>query len=133
MTVGRDGSAVEIGAGTLFIAPIGTAEPVSLTGALDAAFVDLGYTDKGHIFTNTLTAADVVVAEEYYPLKTIVTAKTATWALELAQFTAKNLQVAYAGGTVVNNGNYWTFEPPAAGTETRVMLVWQSISGTHRV
>src|SRR5665213_3600638 len=132
MAVGRDPNTVSIGPGTIYIAPLGTAEPTSLSGAWNVAFVDIGYTEKGTTFTNGLTASDVDVAEEYYPISTVVTAKTAKVDFALSQITASNFQVAYAGGTVVTASGYVTFEPPLAGTETRVMLGWQSVSGDER-
>jgi hypothetical protein len=132
MAVGKDPNTVSVGAGTLYVAPLGTAEPVSLTGAWDPAFIALGYTEKGTTFTNGLTAADVDVAEEYYPISTVVTAKTGKVDFALSQITAAALQIAYAGGTTTVLGTYVTFEPPLAGTETRIMIGWQSVSGDER-
>jgi hypothetical protein len=88
--------------------------------------VDLGYTEKGVIFTIGLTTADVNVDEEFYPLNTSVLTKTGKVDFALSQMTAKNLQVAAAGGTITTTGGYVTFDPPAAGTESRVMLGWRS-------
>lgn len=132
MTVGRDPSAVAIGAGTLYYAPIGTTEPTTLTGAWAAGWVDLGYTENGSTFTETRTTTDLDVAEEYYPLSTAVTAKTGMVAFQLAQITALNMQVVYAGGTISTAGGVQTFDPPAAGSESRVMLGWQSKAADER-
>ena len=132
VTPGRNPGTIAIGPGSLFIAPIGTVEFTTLTGAMDVGFIDLGYTEKGTTFTNAMTAADVDVAEEYYPVSTVVTGKNAHVDFALSQMTATNLKVAYAGGTITTTAGDVSFEPPLAGTETRVMIAWQSISGDER-
>jgi hypothetical protein len=134
MTVGKDPATVAVGAGTLYVAPIGTAEPASITAPWIAAWIQLGYTETGTIFTSGSTTALVEVAEEYYPLSTIVIGKTSMVDFKLAQMTAYNMQVAMNGGTiaVVGGGGGVTFVPPAPGTEVRVMLGWQSLDNTER-
>jgi hypothetical protein len=130
VTVGRDPSTVSIGSGTLYIAPIGTTEPVALSAfPLNAPWVDLGYTEAGTVFTENRTVQPVMVDEEFYRLNTIVTDKNATVAFALSQITAKNLQTAYAGGTITTGTGDVQFEPPLAGTETRVMLAWFAKAG----
>jgi len=131
VTVGRDPATVSTGAGSLFFAPIGTAEWTTLSGPM-TGFVDLGYTEKGVIFTVGMTTADIDVAEEFYPLATTVLSKTGKLDFALSQLTAQNLSVANAGGTITTPSGYVTFEPPAAGTEARLMLAWQSASGDER-
>lgn len=132
MTVGRDSVPIDVGAGTLYIAPIGTAEPASLTAAWDVGFVDLGYTEKGHMFTVGMTVNAVEVAEEYYPVGYSVLTKTGTVAFSLSQMTAKNLQVANAGGTITVGATDVQFEPPLAGTESRYMLAWEATDHSER-
>lgn len=133
MTVGRDSKTAAIGAGTLYLAPIGTAEPTSLTGALDVGFVDLGYTTDGSVFTSGSTTQTITPAEEYYPITTIVTEKTSTVGFALMEITAKNLSVAMNGGTITSPaGGGVMYEPPAPGAEVRCMLVWQSNTGDER-
>ena len=134
MTVGKDPSTVAIGAGTLYVAPIGTAEPLSITGAFAGGWIPLGYTLDGTIFTSGSTTSNLEVAEEYYPLTTIVTEKVSMVDFKLSQITAVNMSYAMNGGTtsVVGGGGGVTFDPPAPGTEVRVMLAWQSLDSTER-
>lgn len=131
---GFEPGAVDFGAGTLYVAPIGTPEPTSVTGAWNASFVGLGYTDSGHIFTSGLTVTAINAAEAYYPLTNIVTAKDSKVDFSLMQITAANLSTAFNGGTITNvgGGGGVTYDPPAPGSEVRCMLGWQSLDGTER-
>lgn len=134
MTVGADKTAVKLGPGLLYIAPLGTAEPTTLTGALNAAFVALGYTEEGHQATVETTRERVFVAEELDPIRTVKTQRTVTLELQLAQITARNLQIALNGGTIgAPTGGYVTFTPPAtADADVGAMLVWQADDSQER-
>jgi hypothetical protein len=133
MTVGRDPATISVGAGSLYIAPIGTAEPVSLSIAFPSAtWVNIGYTEKGTTFTRGTTSADVDVAEEFYAVNRVITAYTTTVDFALSQITAQNFVYCFNGGTVTTNtGDVW-FDPPAAGTEVFVMIGWQSTANDER-
>jgi hypothetical protein len=132
MTVGRDPLTVSVGAGSLFIAPIGTAEPVSLSLSFPSAWVNIGYTEKGTTFTRGTTSADVDVAEEFYGISRVFTAYTGTVDFAFSQLTAANLSYCFNGGTITVNTGDVTFDPPAAGTETPVMIGWDSNARDER-
>lgn len=66
------------------------------------------------------------VAEELDILARTVTGRDASVEFALAELTKKNLSIAFNGGLVVGDGLAWTFEPPALGSETRVMLGWDA-------
>lgn len=132
MASGRDPNTISIGAGSLYIAPLGTAEPVTLTAAWVSGWINLGYTEKGTTFTRGVTATDVDVAEEFYAVAKTITAYTGTVDFALSQITATNLSYCFNGGTVTTSATDVQFDPPAAGTETYTMLGWQSNSGDER-
>jgi hypothetical protein len=133
VTAGRDPATVSVGAGTVYIAALGTAEPVSLTAAWVSGWVDIGYTEKGTTFTRGIVKADVEVAEEFYPVSTVITSYTGTVDFALSQMTAQNFKYAFNGGTITTEGTFGVqFDPPAAGTETFVMLAWQSTAADER-
>ena len=127
MATGKDAAAVKTGPGLLYIAEIGTAEPISLTGALDAAWIPLGYTTEGSAGTFGRTTENVEVAEELDPVAVQATGRVLTYTFTLAQDTAKNLDYVNNGGTIVNAGQFFSFEPPALGTEKYRMLLWQDL------
>ena len=126
MTVGRDPLTVSVGAGSLFVAPLGTAEPVSLSISFPSTWVNMGYTEKGTTFTRGVTAADVDIAEEYYSPAVVITAYKTTVDFALSQLTAAALTICFNGGTTTVNTGDVTFDPPAAGTEVYIMIGWDS-------
>jgi hypothetical protein len=119
-------SAISLGPGYLYIAPLGSTEPTDLTTAWDAAWTLLGYTDDGSTFSYQLDTDDVEVAEELDPIKTAVNSRSAKVTFALAELTATNLKRAMNGGTITTGTGIVTFEPPDLGTETRTMLGFES-------
>lgn len=129
-----DGSRIKVGAGTLYVAPLGTTEPTSVTGAWPSAWKALGYTDAGSDFTVTPQTAEITVEEEYWAIRTVITGYSAVTTFALAEQTAQNLVVSLNGG-IANvsaavqgtnpDGSIWV-EMPDVGTEVRVMLGWDA-------
>jgi hypothetical protein len=135
MTARGTASNVALGPGILYIAPLGTTEPVDLTTAwatVSAAWVALGYTDAGSEFDYSLATDPVQVAEELDPLQNATTGRTSSVKFNLAEMTATNLKRASNGGTIGSLTGAVYFEPPALGTEVRTMLAFQSEDGTER-
>lgn len=128
-------NAIALGPGILYIAPLGTAEPVDLTTAwttVDAAWSQIGYTDDGSTFKYKLNTDTVEVAEELDPIKKAVNSREASVAFAMAEVTATNLKRALNGGTITTGTGIVTFEPPDLGTEVRTMLGWESEDHTER-
>jgi hypothetical protein len=123
---------ISLGPGVLKVAAVGSAEPTDLVSAWPAAYTDLGYTFEGSEFSNELSTANVEVAEELYPLYIVPTGIVTQVKFVLAQLTARNMQLACNGGTILTGSGYVTFDPPAAGTPTRYMYGWQSDDGQER-
>lgn len=127
-------AAVKLGPGHLWVAPIGTTEPSNVSGTLPSAnWVDLGYTEAGSEIGFAMTFEDVNVAEELDPILTTATARVTSIKFALAQLTARNLSVAFNGGTIdTPSGGSVTFEPPDLGEEERLMIVWDSDDAEER-
>jgi hypothetical protein len=132
MPTGKNPDVISLGPGTLLIAPIGTPEPATRAAAWDDAWIEMGYTADGSEFSSTLTTDKVEVAEELYPLRYVTTQCESAIKFALAQITVDNLVAAFNGGTVVVGLADVTFEPPALGTEVRVMIGWDSQDGEER-
>ncbi len=115
-----------LGPGQLFIAPLGSTEPADLATAWGAAWIPLGYTDEGSEFSYELSSDVVEVAEALEPISTAVTARSITVAFASAEPTVENLKVALNGGTITTGTGIVTFEPPDLGTETRVMIGFET-------
>lgn len=130
-----DGSRVKVGPGTLYVAPIGTTEPTAVTGTWPTGWVQLGYTDNGSTFGVAPTTAQVTVEEEYWPVKNVFTAYAGTLTFSMAEQTARNWALALNGGLTPSgtvqgtnpDGSVWV-EPPAVGSEVRIMLGWDALN-----
>lgn len=131
MAVGTPAN-VRVGPGKLFIAPLGTAEPTDLASDWDEDFVPVGYTEQGSEFQFGASYEDVNVAEEMEPILVLQTARNINVVFASAEVTAQNLKFAFNGGTITTPSTNVTFEPPAAGDYTPVMLGWESDDGLER-
>ena len=117
---------VRVGPGRLLIAPLLSVEPVDLATPWDDAWVPIGYTDAGSVFNFNAGYEDVLVAEELDPINTFQTSRSIAINFAAAQLSATNMQRAFNGGTILTPTGLVTFEPPAAGVYTPVMLGWES-------
>lgn len=133
MTVRGTSSNLTFGPGKFFTAPIGTTEPVDLATAWVGAWVLLGYTKDGSTFTAGVSTSPVNVAEELEVIKNITTGRTGTVALAAQEMLAKNLQIAFNGGTVTTGTGIVTYDPPALGQEVRIMCGWEAEDASERL
>lgn len=87
--------------GSIYLAPVGTALPTSISDALGVAFVDAGYvTEDGVTFTDGKTLESVRAWQSLYDLRKIVTAKEAMASFSLMQWSGSNVVLAFGGGEV---------------------------------
>jgi len=124
-----------LGPGYLYLAPLGTTEPVDVATAIasvSANWLLLGYTDQGSTFNYQLNTDQVMVAEELDIIQNVPTGRTMSVDFALAEITATNLKRAFNGGTITSGSGVVFFEPPVLGTEVRVMLLFESEDHTER-
>lgn len=129
-------SNIKISPGTLYAAPLGTVEPVSVTGQWPAGWSALGYTEQGSEFDFGPTVAQVMVEESLYPIKNVITGYSAKLTFVLAELNRANLALSLnagaPGGIVAASqgtnadGSVWQ-ETPGEGTEVSIMLGWDSL------
>jgi hypothetical protein len=128
-------SALALGPGYLYLAPLGTAEPVDLVAtwpSISASWVALGYTAAGSTFNYQLNTSPVAVAEELDPISNTPDGRTLSVDFSMAEVTATHLKTAFNGGTITSATGCVYFEPPDLGTEVRVMLGFESEDHTER-
>ena len=126
---------IPVGPGTLYVAPLGTTEPTSVTGAWPAAWVEIGYTDKGNDFSWKPTFQPVEVDEELWPVRQVPSTYEGSVAFSMAEITLQNAQIALNAGvgstldasTTGSDGlgTSWQ-EAPAPGAEVHVMVGWDA-------
>lgn len=130
---------VKVGPGTLYAAPLGTAEPLSITGAWPSGWTALGFTDQGSEFDIAPATAALEVEEEFWPLRQVITAYSGKIMFVLAETTRQNFGLVLNAGigssliastqvppTPMSDSTLYQ-QPPIAGTEVRVMLGWDSL------
>ena len=121
---------VLLGAGTLYVAQIGTTEPASASATLPSAWREIGWTEDGSTFNYEITTADIEVEEEFDPVKVATTGRKGEVAFQMAQLTRANLALALNKGAAGQTGT-GSLEPPSPGSEVRVMIVLDTIDGSR--
>jgi hypothetical protein len=126
------------GPGALYWAPLGTAEPTTLTGAWPTGWTYVGYTNQGSEVRTSPTVVDLDVDEEKEPVAVDTTKVTREVMFSMAETTLTNKALAEnadpATSVVTSNPGFDTFEPPDIGDEVAgFMLGWDSEDLKHRI
>lgn len=131
--------------GFLWMAPLGTTEPTNTVTAgvfadtVAAAWIPLGATTEGSEFSYSTKVEPIRVAEFFDPVMYATTEREGSIAFALANWTLSNYRRALNGGiaaltpTGATGSELTTLEPPAPGTETRSMVLWESTDSTLRI
>lgn len=126
-----DATQVRIGVtGHLYKAPVGTAAPTDTATALNAAFVELGYTETGPSLSVDTSKESFTPWQSQMPVREQVTGQVVTAAFTLWQRNAETLKLAWGGGTVVAAGvGAVVFTPPAVATVNEGAFVFEIEDG----
>jgi hypothetical protein len=125
MAAGGTSTNVQTGPGRLYMAPIGTTEPVSASAALPSAWIAIGYTEQGHEYVSDITSEPIEVAEELDPIRYENTRRISRVTFSMAEATKRRLALALGSGSAEAD-DATAYEPPDPGSEVGVMLVWDS-------
>lgn len=135
MTV--DATEVVVGAdGRVSVAPVGTAVPTSATASLDAAFIEVGYiSEDGVTFKSGADIEDINAWQSFYPIRKLITARSAGVEFVMRQWNGDNILLAFGGGQVVESGGTTTYAPPTPSEfDERVMVVeWEDGDNNYRL
>lgn len=124
MAAGGTPTNVKLGPGRLFYAPLGTAEPTNCSTALPSAWLSLGYTENGTEIATAISAEDIDVAEEIDPIDKVMTKRTTTVTVELAESTKRRLMLAMGAGASYSEDSTPVELPDEL---TAVMMVWDAL------
>lgn len=114
--MGQDTTEVRAGlSGTLYVAAVGATAPTNTTSAWAAGWTDLGLlSEEGPTVQPSMETKDFPAWQEFFPVRTTVTARGMEWTFSLIQKNGTNLKLAFGGGTITDLGNdEYKYEPPA--------------------
>lgn len=87
--------------GHVYVAPTGTTGPTNVSGALDAAFQDLGYTDEtGVVIKKAETWNDINVWQATVPARKVPKSRSTDFVFVLEQMNSVSLPLWGGGGSV---------------------------------
>lgn len=122
--------------GQVYVAPLGTTGPTNIATALNAAFIDLGYTSADGVqITPGLSTNPIMAWQSFYPIRRIVTERSFEIGLTLLEWSDVSLKLALGGGSVATAGSIYTYTPPAPEEiDYRAMvLAWQDGTKSYRL
>ena len=97
-----------------------------------AAWKEIGYTSEGTEVSIDVSRDPVEVAEEIDPVLYASTSRAVTVSFAMAELTARNLQIAFNGGTISTSGGVTSYVPPELGAEGSVAIGFESEDGEER-
>lgn len=122
------------------IAPVGTTGPNNIATALNASFVNLGFTSEDGIeMTPSLDMFEVRAHQARYPVRRGISGQNLELGLTLLQWNEEAVKLAFGGGTVATTAGppaYYTYTPPDSDDEPyyrAMVLEWEDGSKTYRL
>jgi hypothetical protein len=135
--MGNDASQVVIGAnGRIYTGPIDTPAPTDSGSALDAGFVNLGYTsENGANFTEGKDVADISAWQSFYPIRKVVTGRSVAIAFTLRQWNRDTVEFSLGGTVVDEGGGEFSYTPPEPEEldERSLILEWEDGDKHYRL
>lgn len=96
-----------------------------------AGFIEVGATDGGLTFSESVDSESISVAESLYSLRTVETGRSGTIAFSMTHISDVNWKLANNGGTITVTGTGDTklseYLPPLIGQSVRVSLGFHSL------
>lgn len=119
------------GTGEIYVAPVGTALPTSSTGALNAAFVGLGYvSEDGVTFTVTPEIQEISAWQSRQPVRRELVAQAVSAAFAIMQWNETTVPFAFGGGAVTNpSGSNYRYELPTSGALDERAVIIDAVDG----
>jgi hypothetical protein len=123
--------------GSLYVGPVGSAVPASISVPLGVDWTELGYTtEEGVTWVDGKTMQSIRAWQSFYDLRRIVESKEGSLAFQLLQWNGDNVRLAFGGGTVSepSPGEY-RYTPPAPEfiDERALAAEWQDGDKNYRL
>lgn len=120
--------------GTVFVAPVGTAQPTTEATALDALFKPLGLIDPaGVTFTDGITTGRVDAWQRFQRVKTLIDSKDTQINFSVEQWNNHTIRLAFGGTVSLVSTGHWKLNPgnPADGIDERELILEFKDDQTH--
>lgn len=131
---------VVAGDASVYVAPVGTTGPTDIATALNAAFIDLGFTSEDGIeMTPGVEINEIRAHQALYPVRRVVTGRTLELGFTLLQWNETSVKLAFGGGTVTTTPGppiYYTYTPPDADDDPdyrALVLEWADGTKDYRL
>lgn len=122
--------------GTIRAAATSVAEPADISAAFAAGWVDLGYaSEDGVTALDSKTLERINVWQLFYPARRIIVDRDFTLAFALRQFSGIQVELAFGGGEVTEDGaGKYRFTPPDPEVidERKLSVEWIDGDNTYR-
>jgi hypothetical protein len=118
---------------TIYTAPLGTTRPADIDAALNAAFVQVGYTtEAGVVFTRTPTVNPINAHQSLEPIRYTMQSIETTLSFSMMQWDADTVPFAFGGGDWASTANGWEFQPAEPGVLDERILVAEAVDGDDK-
>lgn len=134
MSTVYDADEVLVGGATdVFVAPVGTTFPTTITSATDnfPGFSHLGYTTEDGVRPNlTRNINDVNASQAFYPIRRIVASIELTIEFDLQQWNSETVLLGLGGGTITEpSNNVFKFTPADESFIDERALLLRTVDG----
>lgn len=123
----------------VWLAPVGTQAPADATVEMPAGWYSVGLTSEDSLkFNEEPQFEQVKSAQTDFPSRTFQTSDSATVEVDLQQWSGRNFQAVYGGGTITtitpsggaaDAPKHYRFAPPRIGGRTEVAACVEVIDG----
>ena len=133
----NDADNLVVGAnGRVLVAAVGTTAPTDVATAYAAGWAELGYiSEDGFTWNNTKTIEDVPAWQEHYPIRRIVTARSAALSFSIMEWTLAGMEFAFEGNITEPSAGVFKLEPPDPEDldERALSVEWQDDTEIYRL
>lgn len=129
---------VVAGSGSVYVAPYGTALPTQYNTALNAAFVDLGYTtEDGLTWGSTPTVEKFAAWQSRQPVRVALTALEQRLTASFQQWNERTIITAFGGGDFIQMAagsfKYVPIDDDEQLDEVSIVAEWQDGDEDYRI
>jgi hypothetical protein len=109
--------------GQVWVAPVGTPGPTSVSSALHSAFKDMGFiSEEGVKFTEDRQVEARFSWTSLYPKELVIVGRTATVEFALREFNKRAVEFALEG-SVTSNGAEWKHDAFNAAAVSKALVI----------